>query len=128
MTRIEDPILLRDDETRSYPVFNFAKAQRAGCLSLIRKLKIKAGFTPEGLPWTETDLELFDPQRAMDMYFKLMGWYKDGAEPPRAMDALWTAVLSRLPPAVLRAMDEARLSGQPIDVPALVVGGGNGDE
>jgi len=111
----------KGEDRRSFPCFNFERAQNAGCLSNIRKLKVRAGFTPEGLPWTETDLELFDPQRSMDMLFRLRGWYKDEAQAqPEAMAAIWAAFLARVPPSVLQALDEARLGGQVIDVPRLV--------
>ncbi len=111
----------------SYPVFNFERAQKAGCLSLIKKLKIKSGFSPEGLPWTETDLELYDNQRAIDMFFKLHGLYKDTARPENASDALWATVLAKMPAEMLRALEQAQLRGQQaIDVPFTITAG-NGD-
>ena len=122
----------------NFPVFNFLKAKDRGCLHLIKKLKIKAGFKQavdggEPLPWTETDLELYDSDKSLDTWLKVHGLYKDGpGAQTGAMDALWSAFLARVPPTVLAALEAARLGGEVIDIPRLVEvtpgkGGGNGD-
>lgn len=113
--------------TDSYPVFNFDQAKKDGHFNLIKKLKIKRGFSPEGLPWTETDLELVDGQRSHDMWLKIHGLYKETARPENANDALWASVLAKMPGEMLRALEQAQLRGhQTIDVPFKITAG-NGD-
>jgi hypothetical protein len=121
------------EDEKSFPVWNFKKAEARGCLHVIKKLRIKAGFKQaidggEPLPWTETDLELYDSHHSVEAWLKLHGYNKDGAGEAAAgvLGTLWAGLLSRLPPEVLRSLEQARVAGKPIDVPALVVGG-NGD-